>query len=124
VPAQAAGAQADSLPVMDCETQTADSDSYVCAPTEIVNDPAFEFPTCTTSCGTTAFTCGLATIAGTFGHPGACVPACFLSTRPTSPLLGNITADVLFGGTGCDTGEDCAPCVDPQTDEPTGLCPE
>jgi hypothetical protein len=122
VPRQAAGAQADSLPVLNCETQTggtADPDSYVCAPDERIEDPDFEFPSCTTTCGATVATCLLAALGGVTDQPGACVPSCILSERSTT--LGN--AATLYGQSTCATGEDCAPCEDPQTGDATGLCP-
>jgi hypothetical protein len=119
VPTQAAGAQADSLPVLNCETQTGDADAYVCAPNERIEDPAYEFPSCSTVCGADAGTCLLAVIGGVTGQPGACVPSCILSERETP--IGTNAAN-LYGQGSCDTGEDCAPCVDPNTDEPTGLC--
>jgi hypothetical protein len=119
VPRQAVGAQADSLPVLNCETQTGDADSYVCAPDERIEDPAFEFPSCTTTCGATPATCLLAAFGGVIDQPGACVPSCILSERSTT--LGN--AATLYGQSTCATGEDCAPCTDPQTGAATGLCP-
>jgi hypothetical protein len=119
VPRQAAGAQADSLPVLNCETQTGDADSYVCAPDERIADPDFEFPSCTTTCGADPGTCFLAVLGGVTGQPGACVPSCILSERTTT--LGS--AATLYGQSTCATGEDCAPCEDPQTGVATGLCP-
>ena len=122
VPRQAVGAQAASLPVLNCETQTGgagDPDQYVCAPNERIEDPDFEFPTCTTTCGADPITCFAAAIGGVPGQPGACVPSCILSERTTP--LGN--AATLYGQGGCDSGEDCAPCEDPETGDPTGLCP-
>jgi hypothetical protein len=125
VPARAAGAQAATLPNLSCETLTDDDDDYVCAPTAKVVDPDYVFPTsCTTNCGADAFTCGLVAVfaPATFGHAGRCLPSCFLSEQATP--IGNNAANLFGPGTpACATGEDCAPCVDPQTNEPTGLCP-
>ncbi len=119
VPSQAAGAQADSLPVLDCETKTGDADAYVCAPNERIADPEYQFPSCETTCGSDVVTCALALVAGVTGEPGACVPSCMLLELDTP--IGDNAAD-LFGRSSCAAGEDCAPCVNPDTDEPTGLC--
>jgi hypothetical protein len=116
VPRPAAGASADSLPVLDCETQTGDADEYVCAPKEKVADPDFAFPSCTTQCTGSGIVCAFG---GIGGQPGACVPSCMLSEQDT----GFGMADTLYGRSTCAMGEDCGPCVNPQTDEPTGLCP-
>ena len=124
VPARAAGAQAATLPNLNCETLTNDADDYVCAPTEKVLDQSYVFPTtCTTNCGADAITCGLANLAGTFGHPGRCLPSCFLSEQSTP--IGSNAANLFGRGAGnvCPTGEDCAPCTDPQTGSATGVCP-
>ena len=99
--------------------QTGDADAYVCAPNERIADPDYQFPSCETTCGSDVVTCALALVAGVTGEPGACVPSCMLLELDTP--IGDNAAN-LFGRSSCDSGEDCAPCVNPDTDEPTGLC--
>jgi hypothetical protein len=115
VPKPAAGESADSLPVLDCETQTGDADDYVCAPKEKVADPDYAFPSCTTECTSTWLVC---TFGGIGGKPGVCVPSCLLSEQETD----HGTVASLYGPSTCAAEEDCAPCTDPQDDTPTGLC--
>jgi len=136
VPVRAAGADAASLPNLDCETSTNDPDDYVCAPTEKVVNPSFKFPSCTTTftgpnnCGIN-FLCGIArtTAQGYIaGKTGACLPGCFLSEQAAQsiPLYGTFTTNDLYGQSTCATGEECAPCVypqgHPQAGVSTGLC--
>jgi hypothetical protein len=135
VPARAAGAQAASLPIMDCETLTNDADDYVCAPNERVFVPNQAFPTCTTvfagpdNCGIN-FLCGVARgiASGYIGDKaGACVPSCVLSEQSNEvAFYGTYTAAELYGQSTCASGEDCAPCNypegHPQAGVATGLC--
>jgi hypothetical protein len=58
--------------------------------------------------GVTARTC-----ASIGGNPGACVSRCFPEVEENEGVL---PQDV------CDATERCAPCVNPLTDEPTGIC--
>jgi hypothetical protein len=135
VPTRAAGAQAASLPNLNCETLTNDADDYVCAPDEKVETPNRSFPTCTTAfsgpeCGFLDILCGIArsTASGYIaGKAGVCVPSCLLSEQSTEvPLYGTYTTTQLYGQSTCGAGEDCGPCVYPEghpdAGEPTGLC--
>jgi hypothetical protein len=135
VPTRAAGAQAASLPNLNCEGLTSDADDYVCAPDEKVETPTRSFPTCTTvfdgpdNCGINVL-CAFAraTAEGYIdGESGVCVPSCFLSEQSTEvPLYGTYTTTQLYGQSTCAAGHDCAPCVYPEghpdAGEATGLC--
>jgi len=138
VPARAAGAQASSLPNLNCETLTSDADDYVCAPDEKVETPIRNFPTCTTqytgpACGGVdlALLCTIRNTAfnGIDGKGGVCVPACFLSEQGTTniPTYGDYSPNQLYGQSTCAAGVECAPCVYPDghanAGQATGLCP-
>jgi hypothetical protein len=101
--------------------QSDTSEVWVCAPNQQLTVPATPLAPCTTDCVAGGLECFGAALIGIQigGQPGACLPACFLSEQDTT--LG--TADTVYGpGTSCPTGELCAPCIDPQTDEATGVC--
>jgi hypothetical protein len=108
VPERAAGNQASSLQAQECATRvTGEADAYLCAPTEKALDASFTFPECTVG----GLACVLLALAA---QPcdGACLPACFVPADSAA----------LLAQDNCQTGELCAPCIDPLAGGSTGAC--
>jgi hypothetical protein len=75
----------------------------VCVPTEIIQNPNYQFPSC---------------ISQNFldpGKPGVCIPACIVNANPAGAAL---TRDDC-----ANTTDKCVPCVNPANNQPSGACP-
>jgi hypothetical protein len=93
------GAAAGNLSKLDC----AGADDPVCVPSDIVKDPTYRFPACTSS----------TTVPGVSSGPGVCIPQCIVNANSLGRFLGR--------GDCANPDDKCAPCNDP-TGKPTGAC--
>jgi hypothetical protein len=93
------GAAAGNLSKLDCTG----GDDPVCVPSDIVKDPTYRFPACTSS----------TTVPGVSSGPGVCVPQCIVNANSLGRFLGR--------GDCANPDDKCAPCNDP-TGKPTGAC--
>lgn len=91
--------QVDSLPQDTCPM---DANDYLCAPTAFIADPNYVAPSCTVEIP----------ILGE--QDGACVPKCFAT---------GVIEDLILEQKTCAANHVCAPCNDPFSGDPTGICP-